>query len=270
MKWKTAWPRKGSDGRMRHLANGIALAFQFFSAIPVKKELPMEKKDITAMYMALPLLGLFFGGAAAVMALVFRDFTELSSLIAAFFITVLFAALTGGLHLDGLADAGDAYFSYQHREKRLEIMADPRIGAFGTMVLLFAVIGKILIISEVIYHVSLTAVLFIPFLSRTGLLLLFSTLGSAKKDGLAFFFQNKANKKSLIAVSFIYIAIVLVVLVIVCGWQLAFVQFIAFAVSIGLYRNWCKRHFGGVTGDLFGAYLEGVEWLLWAILLFFI
>src|SRR5690606_8694820 len=128
----------------------IALAFQFFSAIPVKKELPMERKDITAMYAALPFLGLFFGSAAVITALVFRDFTELSSLIAAFFITVLFVILTGGLHLDGLADVGDAYFSYRDRKKRLEIMADPRIGAFGTMVLLFAVIGKILIISEII------------------------------------------------------------------------------------------------------------------------
>lgn len=255
---------------MRHVVNGIALAFQFFSAIPVKKELPMERKDITAMYAALPFLGLFFGSAAAITAFVFRDFTELSSLIAAFFITVLFVILTGGLHLDGLADVGDAYFSYRDRKKRLEIMADPRIGAFGTMVLLFAVIGKILIISEVIYQVSLIAVLFIPFLSRTGLLLLFNTLGSAKEEGLAFFFQNKANKKSLLAASVLYLAIALSGLVILLGWKIAVALSLAFAISLGLYRNWCKRHFGGATGDLFGAYIEGTEWLLWAILLFFI
>lgn len=230
----------------------------------------METKDITAMYAALPFLGLFFGSAAAITAFVFRDFTELSSLIAAFFITVLFAVLTGGLHLDGLADVGDAYFSYRDRKKRLEIMADPRIGAFGTMVLLFAVIGKILIISEGIYRVPLTAVLFIPFLSRTGLLLLFSMLGSAKEEGLAFFFQNKANEKSLLAASALYLAIILSGMVILLGWKIAVALFLVFALSFGLYRKWCKRHFGGVTGDLFGAYIEGVEWLLWATLLFFI
>ena len=45
------------------------------------------------------------------------------------------AAVTGCLHLDGLADAADGLLPAVGRARRLEIMADPRIGAFGAVVL---------------------------------------------------------------------------------------------------------------------------------------
>lgn len=255
---------------MRPLGNGLALAFQFFSVIPVKKELSMEKKDITAMYAALPFLGLLFGSAAALIVFLLKDYTDTGSLFAAFLVVLVSAVGTGGLHLDGLADVGDAYFSYRDREKRFEIMADPRIGAFGTMVLLFTVVGKIILISEIIYEIPLLVIVLIPFLSRTGLLVLFTTLDSAKNTGIAFFFQNKAHKQSLVAAAAIYMAIAFSCLVWAAGWQAAFLISFVFLLTLWLYRNWCKRNFGGATGDLFGAYIEGAEWLLWASLLFFI
>ena len=45
------------------------------------------------------------------------------------------AALTGGLHLDGLADSADGLIPPVSRERRFEIMADPRVGAFGVVAL---------------------------------------------------------------------------------------------------------------------------------------
>jgi adenosylcobinamide-GDP ribazoletransferase len=45
------------------------------------------------------------------------------------------AGVTGCLHLDGLADAADGLLPAVGRARRLEIMADPRIGAFGAVVL---------------------------------------------------------------------------------------------------------------------------------------
>ena len=255
---------------MRHIGNGIALAFQFFSVIPVKKELPMEKKDVTAMFAALAFLGLLLGGVMAAIAFLLRDYTDSSSLLTAFLMVLFLAAITGGLHLDGLADVGDAYFSYQEREKRLEIMGDPRIGAFGTMVLLFTVVGKIIVISEIIFEIPLAVIVVIPALSRTGLLVLFSTANSAKNNGLAFFFQQKANKKGLLATAAIYLIVITGLLLLTAGWEAALLLFIIFILTLLLYRRWCLRNFGGVTGDLFGAYIEGAELVLWATLLFFI
>lgn len=255
---------------MQHLANGIALAFQFFSVVPVRKELPLEKKDVTAMYAGLPFLGTLLGGASMLIAFILRDYTEVSPLLAAFLVVLFLTAATGGLHLDGLADVGDAYFSYQDRERRLEIMGDPRIGAFGTMALLFALLGKIIVAAELIYELPLVLLAMMPMVSRTGLLLLFSTTKSAKKNGLGAFFRQRADVKWLVFAACLYLVISGSLLIYWAGLIPAAVILVSFLLVLWIYRKWCLRQFGGVTGDLFGAYIEGAELLLWTVLLFFI
>ncbi|MDN3449760.1 adenosylcobinamide-GDP ribazoletransferase [Planococcus sp. APC 3906] len=253
-----------------HIGSGIALAFQFFSVVPVKKALLMEKRDITVMYMALPLLGAVMGAAALALAFLFQEYTDASPLLGAFLLVFFFFAATGGLHLDGLADTADAYFSYQKREKRLEIMGDPRIGAFGTMVLIFAVTAKIIVLAEVFSDLPLIWLVIVPLLSRTGLLILFNWTKSAKKDGLAAFFQQRAEKRWLSVASASYLLLVAALLLYAGGWSVAFAVLAVFLLFLLLYRRWCLRNFGGMTGDLFGAYVEGAEILLWTMCLFFI
>ena len=255
---------------MQHLATGIALAFQFFSVVPVKKELPLEKNDVTAMYAFLPLLGALLGGGSALIVFVLSGYTEVSPLFAAFVVVLFLVAATGGLHLDGLADVGDAYFSYQDQEKRLEIMGDPRIGAFGTMVLLFALLGKIIVAAELVYEIPLALLIAVPLLSRIGLLALFSTTRSAKNNGLGAFFRQRANTKWLALAAALYLLLAAGFLIYLAGPGSAAAITAIFLLALWIYRKWCLRQFGGVTGDLFGAYIEGAELLLWTVLLFFI
>lgn len=254
----------------RRFGTGFLLAFQFFSVLPVRKQLSMDKTAITAMYASVPLLGLFFGSVLAGTVWLTRDATDVSSLLISFLVVTIGLILTGGLHMDGLADTGDAYFSYQDREKRLDIMADPRIGAFGTMVLLLAIVGKIIIVAESIDDVSLLLVLVIPVLSRIALIGLFSSTQSAKREGLAVFFQQQTDYKKLKLVTIVLILLLFILI----GWLLTFwtalVLFTIVLISVWLYRAWCLRNFGGVTGDLFGACVEGVEIVLWTSLLFFV
>lgn len=255
---------------MRHLASGLALAFQFFSVIPVKKVLPMEKRDLTAMYAALPFLGALLGGAAAAAVFLLREYSSVSPLLGAFLLVLFFLAATGGLHMDGLADTADAYFSYQDRERRLEILEDPRIGAFGAMALIMAIAGKILILAELFPGLSLPWLLIVPVLARTGLLVLFVWTKSAKEKGLAAFFQQRVHGPLIAAASGVYLLAGGVLLLYAGGWLLAFSILAALLLSVYLYRRWCLHNFGGVTGDLFGAYVEGAEILLWTIFLLFI
>ncbi|TWT27619.1 adenosylcobinamide-GDP ribazoletransferase [Planomicrobium sp. CPCC 101110] len=255
---------------MKRLGIGLLLALQFFSIIPVKKELPLEKGYITSMYRALPFLGLIFGAITAAAAWTLLNFTELSSLFAAFIVVVIGIFLTGGLHMDGVADVGDAYFSYQEREKRLEIMGDPRIGAFGAMALTLLIFGKIIVVSEVLEGIPIIAVAFVPVFSRIGLMLLFSKTASAKEGGLAAFFQRRADGGQVALGAAVWLAAAWGVLGYMESLRLAFGLAAVLLVSIYLYRKWCLKNFGGVTGDLFGAYIEGTELLLWAVFLFFI
>ena len=86
---------------------------QFFTAIPIRKELPLGRKEVTAMYVALPFVGAAIGLAMyAVSELLLNDL-HVGTFLAAVFIVLTGIVLTGGLHLDGWADTGDAFFSYQ-------------------------------------------------------------------------------------------------------------------------------------------------------------
>ncbi|MFD1861840.1 adenosylcobinamide-GDP ribazoletransferase [Planococcus chinensis] len=255
---------------MKNITTGFALAFQFFSIVPVKKALPMEKRDITAMYIALPIVGALLGAAAMGSAFLLREYTDASSLLSGFLLMLVFLGATGGLHVDGLADTADAFFSYRDRKKRLEIMGDPRIGAFGTMALILAIAGKIILIAESFSAMPLLWLMAVPVLSRTGLLLLFSWTKSAKTDGLAAFFQGKAEMRWIRAAAFLYLLVVGMLLLYIGGWLLASVVLAVFGLMLLLYRRFCLRHFGGATGDLFGAFVEGAELLLWMVILFFI
>ncbi|MFP3323352.1 adenosylcobinamide-GDP ribazoletransferase [Planococcus sp. SIMBA_160] len=249
---------------------GLLLTFQFFSSIPVHREIPVKKPQVTAMYSLLPLVGLMMGALASTLVWLLHITAEPSPLMMAFLLTFLLWAITGGLHLDGLADTGDAYFSYQSRDKRLEIMGDPRIGAFGAMVLIFAIAGKIIVLAELIPSVSLFAITAVPVISRIGLSVLSVSAKPAKTDGLAAYFQRLIDHKTVWLAMFAWSLAVLVALFAFCGWAVALAFLLASIVATIGYNKWCDKNFGGVTGDLLGGYAEGMELLLWGMLLFFI
>ncbi|ANU18080.1 cobalamin 5'-phosphate synthase [Planococcus maritimus] len=249
---------------------GLLLAFQFFSSIPVHQEIPVKKPQVTAMYSLLPIVGLMMGTMMSVAIWFIHQTTDVGPLTIAFLLTFLLWALTGGLHLDGLADTGDSYFSYQSRDKRLEIMGDPRIGAFGAMVLIFAIVGKMIVLAELVSSVSLFAIAAVPVVSRIGLSVLSLFAKPAKTDGLAAYFQRLIDRRTILSAMFAWSLVMLLALWVFCGWAVAFAfLLVAILATIG-YKKWCDKNFGGVTGDLLGAYVEGMELILWGMLLFFV
>src|SRR5699024_12456489 len=90
-------------------------------------------------------------------------------------------------------DASDAFFSYRDVKKRLQIMEDPRVGAFGVLGLLFLLSFKFLFIFEIVANYQsyfFIYVVFISFFSRmiTGLGLIL--IQPAKKSGLCYLFNS--------------------------------------------------------------------------------
>ena len=246
--------------------NGLLLAIQFFTSIPIKKELPMERKDVTGMYIALPFVGGLIGLAMYGVAVLFTDVIGTGSLLASVFVVVAAAALTGGLHMDGFADTGDAFFSYRDRGKRLAILDDPHIGAFGTMAIVLLVTVKIALLEELIHRNVELLPLFIavPFLARAGMNVYFATTRLAKEKGIAHFFKGKLGEGILMASS---IGMSFVILVAIGAVLHTFILpvILVFVTTGGvlLFRSWSLKHFGGVSGDLCGAFIEGTEALLW-------
>lgn len=246
--------------------NSILLALQFFTSLPVNKELPLGKKEVSGMYMALPLIGGGIGFLLAGTAYVSAGF---NGFLAAVLIVIAGLAATGGLHTDGFADLGDAFFSYQDREKRLAIMDDPRLGAFGTLSLLVLLALKIGLFMEILLipH-GWTLLVAVPVMSRSALVFYFASTETAKQSGLAYFFkQHFLNKRMLAAAAFFSLLAAVMLGSVYGSWLLGIVALASLLAGVLLYRRFSRKHFGGVTGDLCGAFIEGMEVLLWLILI---
>lgn len=250
--------------------NGVLLACQFFTIFPIKKELPLGRKEVTQMYMALPFVGSTIGILMYGVMEVFYNTLGFGSLLTAVLIVLTGLVLTGGLHVDGWADTSDAFFSYKDREKRLAILNDPRLGAFGTMSIVLLIILRIALFNELIMRNDSYLLLFIliPFLARAGMSVYYTSTPTAKAEGIAAFFKEKMSGQTIKVMSIVSsLLLLLVLLIFTSNILLTVALFLVMAVLILLFRHWSMKHFGGVTGDLCGAFIEGGEVVLWLIVL---
>ncbi|CAH2712958.1 Adenosylcobinamide-GDP ribazoletransferase [Neobacillus rhizosphaerae] len=251
---------------MRRFIKGFLINLQFFTAIPISLELPMDKQHLRKAVQAFPLLGLLQGVIYLSLFYVFQELTPFSHLASAFLLWLATIFLTGGIHLDGWMDASDAYFAYQDQEKRLEIMKDPRTGAFGVLSIIVLLSCRFLFIYESTLNVEYVTYIFIagiPFLSKSVMGVLLLTVKSAKNEGLGSLFQSAAKPQVL----WIYPVYLLgfLFLVILLNKEFLLVGLLILVATCCLYfcRRKAVKWFGGITGDVLGASVEGTELILW-------
>ena len=230
----------------------------------------MDKKYIHRAIQTFPLVGIFLGLILGGVLYALEEWAPFSTLAIAFILWLLTIVLTGGLHLDGWIDASDAFFSYQDQARRLEIMKDSRTGAFGVISVIVLLGARFLFIYEIIgrLHVwSYFLIILLPFLSKCVMGYLLCKMPLAKKEGLGAFFQSAARKNSL-HLYWVYILISIIV-AFVLGTEFGILLAILLAAT-AVFLLFLKRKivawFGGITGDVLGASVEGVELWLWFIL----
>ncbi|WP_431029785.1 adenosylcobinamide-GDP ribazoletransferase [Lysinibacillus sp. LZ02] len=252
---------------MKQIVIGYMLALQFFTALPIRKSFNMTNKSATVMYSAIPVIGLMMGAILAGFVTINDLYFSLSPLFTAILLVVLPFVMTGGLHMDGVVDTGDAFFSYRDQKKRLEILDDPRIGAFGAMTLVLFVLLKVGIFYELLLRdVPLLFFIFMPFIARQSVLLVFVTTNTSKETGIASYFKKTVNERAIMWSAVVYIAFIFVLaflfkLPVLIGLCVAMLLFTI------VYRAWAKRNFGGISGDLLGTIFEVGELFLWFVLL---
>lgn len=188
-------------------------------------------------------------------ALVCAVFYILTNYFSGFIVPVLtvafWAFITSGMHLDGLADCFDGFFAVAEKEKRLEIMKDPRIGTFGFLGLVFAILIKISLVGSVVFEniLSLVPILCAMVFARSSALMLVF-LRNARNQGLGF---GMSSTKP--AIPFTINLIVPVAICVYLGW-FAFIAFgVALIVSF-LTGLLALSKISGVTGDVFGMAIE--------------
>ena len=192
--------------------------------------------------------GLMFGGLWLIFWLVLLHLAGLSSLIMGFFMTIFTLSLTGGLHLDGLMDTSDAIFSHRDRQTRLAILSDTHAGSFAVMGCAAIILAKTLLFSELLtLSVKHYTLFTIPIYSRLGMALLLNNLPFAKQDGLAVSLGACRQKRDNI-----FFAAMMIILLFT-GSKL---EALIFAISLIFWVRVCMKIFGGITGDLLGAFVE--------------
>lgn len=255
---------------MKAYLNGLIIAVQFFSIFPIQREIPMTDKNMNGLIRALPLFGLLFGVIYAGTTYLLIEQTTISPLMITFILWLLGIILTGAIHLDGWMDASDAFFSYRNQERRLEIMEDPRIGAFGVISAIILLAAKFLFIYEVVLQLeiySYVLILLIPFFSRILVALILVFVPAAKEEGLGFYFQQAVEKKSLrfYLLYFLLIGLFLTMWNFTSLWMVSILLLLTIT-SFLIIRKKVLQWFGGMTGDVLGASLEGLEVCLWMVL----
>lgn len=228
----------------------ILIALQFLTVLPIRiKDLDADATGISLLYY--PLVGLLIGALLAALAWMLGDAPPMLS--AAMLLTV-WVAVTGALHLDGLADSADAWAGGRgSRDKTLAIMKDPRSGPMGVTAVVLTLLIKFSALVTLCEAGELLVILLAPCLGRTALPLLFLTTPYVRPGGLgatlAAYFPRSPAGWVVAATS------VGIYLVYSMGWLLLLIS----ACIFFLLRAAMIRRIGGTTGDTAGALLEITE-----------
>jgi len=236
------------------------IACQFLTIVPLPIPVRCEENDLGRSMAVFPLVGVAIGGL-----LVAADYL-LSGVLPRSVVDLVLVALssgvTGGLHLDGLADVCDGLAARGSRERFLEVMKDPRVGAVGAAGLVLAILLKYQALLALPSEHKWQALVFFPMAARFAQVLCTVGAQRARRDGLGSLFIGGAGTLQLVIAS-----------VLACG--AAFLLFglegigcvVALALFTWLLKRWAHRRLGGITGDVIGCVSELSEIVALLVLL---
>lgn len=237
------------------------IAIQFLTRLPVRLEPPPTGREIGLSLLWYPAVGLLIGALLWMAALLC---SALATLVAAALVLSVWVALTGALHLDGLADTADAWVGGRgDRARTLAIMKDPHIGpmALATVVCLLLVkFGGLSALLDLRRAAPWTDGRLIcgcvlpPLLSRTSVTVLFAHTAYVRVDGLG---ADLARHQSRTGALLVGLCVALAVLPF-GGRYAVRAALITALVYLFMRRRFVKR-LGGITGDCVGAMVEVIE-----------
>jgi adenosylcobinamide-GDP ribazoletransferase len=235
----------------------LSIAFHLLTTLPVRAPQDWQPGDSGRAAGWYPFIGLVVGALVAVVYLLCTSF--FSPLVTAALSLTAWVVLTGGLHLDGLSDCCDGLLHSSSPERRLEIMKDSRLGAFGGIGLMLVLILKV------------SALASLPPGHMTPCILLAASLGRwsilpaglqplARPGGMGADFASGLRKPALLWGGLIPLG-----LAVYLGIQGMIALGLSLLALFFLLR-FVRARIGGVTGDVFGMVVEVTETLTLLIL----
>lgn len=227
----------------------LLAAFQFLTTFPAIIRRPFTVLELGRAVGYFPVVGLALGGVLFGLGSSLRLIFPMQ--VVAIFILVVWLLLTRALHFDGFLDTCDGLFGGFTSERRLEIMRDSRVGAFGVAG------GVILLLTKYAAIISLphfSGLLLAPVLGRWATSLAIFAFPYAREKGLGRDMKDNTHWQQVIIATLVAIFASWLF----AGWAGVLV-FVVACVTLWLGAGFILRRIPGLTGDSYGALCEVVE-----------
>jgi len=227
---------------------GLVAAARYLTIVPIPGARPGRANAFSGAAVWFPVVGLGLGvvlaGVDRITGLIFP------SLLAALLTVTAWKLVTGGLHLDGLADSLDG-LAGRDPAHRLAIMRDSRIGAFGAMGLILVLLLEIVAVSELPPGLRGRTLLVVPVIARATPPLLARLFRPARSEGSGAAFSASVEWWAVPVALAIALAVTLAALQGLGA--LVFALSVACAVAVAWF---IVTRVSGITGDVLGAAIE--------------
>ncbi|MBM3144124.1 MAG: adenosylcobinamide-GDP ribazoletransferase [Chloroflexi bacterium] len=225
-------------------------ALQFLTLSPPLVRRAFTEKELGQAAGFYPLVGVLIGallyGANYGLALIAPDALRAALLLA------LWILLTGALHLDGLLDTFDGIFGGHTPERRLEIMRDERVGAFGLSAGVILLLMKFSALSGFLQ--SAPALILIPAASRWGMTLAVFAFPYARPEGL-----GSAVKAHTTWRQVAFATLTVLITAWVCAGWIGLIALGGTPLLVWAGSTFVLARIPGLTGDIYGAINELAE-----------
>jgi adenosylcobinamide-GDP ribazoletransferase len=239
----------------------LAVLLSFFSRLPVPSSAPPSLDELPRAVALLPLAGIVIALPAALVLALF-GVSSLPPVVIATLAIAALALVTGFLHEDGLSDTADGLIGGSDRDRRLEIMRDSRIGAFGAAALILGLILRISLVAAALDRFGVGGAVLIVVataaVSRAGLVLFWLGLPAARSDGLSASIGQPTGQATLIALGVAALIAFLFVAPFV-GFWLTILGFGMIGLILIVLSVVADIRIGGQTGDVLGAMQQLAE-----------
>ena len=238
--------------------NSFLIGLQFLTRIHLVRQTMWTAEDFGRSTRFFPLVGLVLGICYALAAWLLLYAFGMRSLTAALLL-ILPLLLTGGLHADGFMDTADGVFSGRDRARKLEIMKDSRVGAFGVVSFVMLMFVQYALLSDLAPMLFVPALFVMPIIGRLAMVLAVACFPYAREDGMGKTFADMAGRSTVVIAA-------LTTAVLVLPWgMLATAALVLGTLFALLFCRTMTNILGGLTGDVYGAATVLTETLVLAV-----
>lgn len=235
--------------------SGFVYAIQHLTIIPLSNSRPFDEIELGRSSMFFPLVGLIL--AILIIAIDWLAGSIFPTSVRPAIMIVSLILLTGGIHLDGFMDTADGVLSGRSRERKLEIMRDSRVGAFGVLALFCLLLLKYSLLASFTGNAIYPPLIMMAVFGRGAMTLAIAKFPYAREEGLGnIYLKYTGNFEIFVA------GLISFVIAIACSGAGGLLLLLIIVIFACLICNYFRKILGGLTGDTYGALNEILEVLL--------